>query len=38
MSKGDTVIIPIRLLNRSSEIWGEDANEFRCVDRLGIVA
>ena len=21
--------VPIRLLNRSTEIWGEDANEFR---------
>ncbi|KAH9054513.1 cytochrome P450 [Lactarius vividus] len=29
LSKGDTVTIPIRLLNRSTEIWGEDANEFR---------
>ncbi|KAH8977228.1 cytochrome P450 [Lactarius akahatsu] len=27
--KGDSVSIPIRLLNRSTEIWGEDANEFR---------
>ncbi|KAH9016227.1 cytochrome P450 [Lactarius pseudohatsudake] len=27
--KGDSVAIPIRLLNRSTEIWGEDANEFR---------
>ncbi|KAH9169230.1 cytochrome P450 [Lactarius sanguifluus] len=29
LSKGDTITIPIRLLNRSMEIWGEDANEFR---------
>ncbi|KAF8267241.1 cytochrome P450 [Lactarius quietus] len=29
VSKGDAVAIPIRLLNRSTEIWGEDANEFR---------
>ncbi|KAH9005441.1 cytochrome P450 [Lactarius hatsudake] len=29
MFKGDSVSIPIRLLNRSTEIWGEDANEFR---------
>jgi cytochrome P450 len=29
VSKGDLVAIPIRLLNRSTEIWGEDANEFR---------
>lgn len=29
VSKGDLVVIPIRLLNRSTEIWGEDANEFR---------
>ncbi|KAI0302842.1 cytochrome P450 [Multifurca ochricompacta] len=27
--KGDSVVIPIRLLNQSTEIWGEDANEFR---------
>jgi len=31
VSKGDLVSIPIRLLNRSTEIWGEDANEFRFV-------
>jgi hypothetical protein len=30
VSKGDSVAVPIRLLNRSTEIWGEDANEFRC--------
>ncbi|KAI9460712.1 cytochrome P450 [Russula earlei] len=29
VSKGDSVSIPIRLLNRSTAIWGEDANEFR---------
>ena len=29
VSKGDVVAIPIRLLNRSTEVWGEDANEFR---------
>ena len=29
VSKGDFVIIPIRHLNRSTEVWGEDANEFR---------
>jgi cytochrome P450 len=29
VSKGDLVQIPIRLLNRSTEVWGEDANEFR---------
>jgi cytochrome P450 len=29
VSKGDLVFIPIRLLNRSTEVWGEDANEFR---------
>ncbi|KAI0028886.1 cytochrome P450 [Vararia minispora EC-137] len=27
--KGDSVIIPIRMLNRSVEIWGDDAQEFR---------
>jgi cytochrome P450 len=29
VAKGDAVVIPIRLLNHSTEIWGEDANEFR---------
>ncbi|KAH8985284.1 cytochrome P450 [Lactarius akahatsu] len=29
LDPGDSVSIPIRLLNRSTEIWGEDANEFR---------
>jgi len=29
VSKGDLVVIPIQLLNRSTEIWGEDASEFR---------
>jgi len=29
VSKGDLVTIPIRLLNRSTELWGENANEFR---------
>ena len=29
VSKGDLVFIPIRLLNRSTEVWGEDAKEFR---------
>ncbi|KAI9443950.1 cytochrome P450 [Lactarius indigo] len=29
LSKGDTIAIPIHLLNCSTEIWGEDANEFR---------
>ena len=29
VSKGDSLSIPIRLLNRLTDIWGEDANEFR---------
>ena len=29
--KGDPVLIPILFLNRSKEIWGEDALEFRSV-------
>ncbi|KAI0321606.1 cytochrome P450 [Amylostereum chailletii] len=29
VAAGDVVTVPIRLLNRSTEIWGEDANEFR---------
>ncbi|KAH9973189.1 cytochrome P450 [Lactifluus volemus] len=27
--KGDYVVLPIRLVDCSTEIWGEDANEFR---------
>ncbi|KAH9973187.1 cytochrome P450 [Lactifluus volemus] len=29
IGKGDHVIIPIRLVDCSTEVWGEDANEFR---------
>lgn len=29
--KGDTVFIPILAINRSKELWGEDAFEFKCV-------
>ncbi|KAI0260279.1 cytochrome P450 [Gloeopeniophorella convolvens] len=29
VAEGDVVTIPIRALNRATEIWGEDANEFR---------
>ncbi|KAI0058333.1 cytochrome P450 [Artomyces pyxidatus] len=29
LAKGDIVWIPIREINRSEELWGEDANEFR---------
>jgi cytochrome P450 len=29
VAKGDFISIPIRILNRSVEIWGEDADEFR---------
>jgi cytochrome P450 len=29
IAKGDVVTIPIRILNRSVEVWGEDADEFR---------
>ncbi|KAH9016232.1 cytochrome P450 [Lactarius pseudohatsudake] len=29
VSRGDSVSVPIRLLNHLTEIWGEDANEFR---------
>ena len=34
VSKGDSIAIPTLLLNRSTEIWGEDANEFRCAAAL----
>ncbi|KAF7971062.1 hypothetical protein HWV62_22113 [Athelia sp. TMB] len=33
INKGDTVQIPIRLINRSKEVWGEDALEFRIMIR-----
>jgi len=29
IGKGDAIRIPIRILNRSVEIWGDDASEFR---------
>jgi len=29
VSKGDSVFIPILAINRSKEIWGEDAREFK---------
>ncbi|KAI0032662.1 cytochrome P450 [Vararia minispora EC-137] len=29
VAKGDVVTIPIRILNRSVDVWGEDAQEFR---------
>ena len=29
MTKGDIVLIPISILNRSTEIWGDDAAEFK---------
>jgi hypothetical protein len=29
--KGEPVVIPILSINRSKELWGEDANEFKCV-------
>jgi cytochrome P450 len=29
MTKGDIITIPIQVLNRSVELWGEDAREFR---------
>ena len=29
VTKGDIICIPVRILNRSKEIWGEDAHELR---------
>ena len=29
ISKGETVILPISLINTSLEIWGEDVSEFK---------
>jgi hypothetical protein len=28
MEKGDSIVIPIDLINRSKALWGEDAHEF----------
>lgn len=30
LPKGAIVKIPIQTINKSKEIWGEDAEEFRC--------
>jgi cytochrome P450 len=29
IAKGESVFIPILAINRSKELWGEDANEWR---------
>jgi cytochrome P450 len=29
ISKGDSVFIPVRAMNKSKAIWGEDATEFK---------
>ena len=31
MKKGDSIILPIQSLNVSKDVWGEDAEEFKCV-------
>jgi cytochrome P450 len=31
VSKGNGVVIPIQLVNRSEELWGPDAKEFRFI-------
>ena len=31
MKKGDSIILPIQSLNISKDVWGEDAEEFKCV-------
>ena len=31
LHRGDIITIPIQAVNRSKEVWGEDAKEFRCV-------
>ena len=32
ISKGDSIFIPIQTVNRSKQLWGPDAEEFRCVN------
>jgi cytochrome P450 len=34
ISKGDLIFIPIMAINRSQELWGPDAHEFKCVSFL----
>jgi cytochrome P450 len=31
VAKGDSIFIPILAINRSEDIWGEDARVFKCV-------
>lgn len=31
VKRGDIISIPIQAINKSRELWGEDASEFRCV-------
>ena len=39
MKKGDSIILPIQSLNISKDVWGEDAEEFKCVfHKSGTVA
>ena len=32
LNKGDEVRIPIHPMNTSKDVWGQDANEFKCVN------
>ena len=34
VSKDDIIFIPILIMNRSKELWGEDAFEFKYVTSL----
>jgi hypothetical protein len=37
VKKDEPVFVPILLINRSKELWGEDAHEFRSVSHYGIL-
>ena len=38
VSKDDIIFIPILIMNRSKELWGEDAFEFKYVTSLVLLA
>ena len=38
MKKGDSIILPIRGLNVSKDIWGKDADEFKSVYSVIVIS